>query len=81
LITGPPYDGAVPGPGSDDDGHWMRWHRAYEDPASPLSTRLRLVQDGVRAVLDHHVDLILVLVAVMAEDQALAAPAGQLQQL
>jgi hypothetical protein len=32
----------------------MRWHRAYEDPASPLSTRLRLVQDGVRDVLDHH---------------------------
>jgi hypothetical protein len=32
----------------------MRWHRAYEDPASPLSTRLRLVQDGVRAVLDDH---------------------------
>jgi hypothetical protein len=34
--------------------HWVRWHRAYEDPASALSARLRAVQAGVRAVLDHH---------------------------
>jgi hypothetical protein len=32
----------------------MRWHDAYLDPASPLSVRLRLVQDHVRDVLDHH---------------------------
>jgi len=32
--------------------HWVRWHRAYEDPGSPLSARLRAVQTGVRAVLD-----------------------------
>jgi hypothetical protein len=33
--------------------HWVRWHRAYEDPDSPLSARLRAVQSGLRAVLDH----------------------------
>jgi hypothetical protein len=37
-----------------DAAHWVRWHRAYEDPDSALSMRLRLVQDGVREVLDHH---------------------------
>jgi ubiquinone/menaquinone biosynthesis C-methylase UbiE len=47
LITRPPYDGPV-----SDKGHWVRWHRAYEDPDSALSMRLRLVQDGVREVLD-----------------------------
>ena len=37
-----------------DEAHWVRWHRSYEDPDSALSTRLRLVQDGVREVLDQH---------------------------
>jgi hypothetical protein len=37
-----------------DEAHWVRWHRAYEDPDSALSMRLRLVQHGVREVLDHH---------------------------
>src|SRR5580658_4743238 len=37
-----------------DEAHWVRWHRAYEDPDSALSMRLRLVQQGVREVLDHH---------------------------
>jgi hypothetical protein len=37
-----------------DAAHWVRWHRAYEDPDSALSMRLRLVQDGVREVLDRH---------------------------
>jgi hypothetical protein len=37
-----------------DEGHWVRWHRAYEDPDSALSMRLRLVQDGVRETLDQH---------------------------
>jgi hypothetical protein len=32
--------------------HWVRWHSAYEDPASPLSERLRLVQEMVRGALD-----------------------------
>jgi hypothetical protein len=40
--------------GPDEAGRWVRWHQAYEDPDSPLSARLRLVQSGVRAVLDHH---------------------------
>jgi Putative methyltransferase len=36
-----------------DGAYWMDWHRAYEDPDSPLSARLRAVQAGVRAALDH----------------------------
>jgi hypothetical protein len=36
------------------DAHWVRWHRSYEDPDSPLSARLRLVQAGVRRVLYDH---------------------------
>jgi hypothetical protein len=48
LIIRPPYDGAVADPGN----HWVRWHQSYEDPASALSLRLRVVQDGVRAALD-----------------------------
>jgi Putative methyltransferase len=35
-----------------DLSHWERWHRAYEDPASPLSVRLALVQAELRAALD-----------------------------
>lgn len=46
------------GPGDEaavgEAGRWVRWHQAYEDPDSRLSARLRLVQSGVRAVLDHH---------------------------
>jgi hypothetical protein len=46
------------GPNGDgpngDDGHWVRWHRRYEDPDSPLSERLRLVQAEVRGALDDH---------------------------
>jgi hypothetical protein len=34
------------------EARWVEWHRAYEDPDSPLSARLRAVQDGVRAALD-----------------------------
>ena len=37
---------------ADTEAHWVRWHRAYEDPDSPLSVRLRLVQAAVRAALD-----------------------------
>ena len=32
--------------------HWVQWHSAYEDPASPLSERLRRVQGMVRGALD-----------------------------
>ncbi len=35
-----------------DDSHWVRWHQPYEDPASPLSLRLLLVQSMVGGVLD-----------------------------
>jgi hypothetical protein len=34
------------------DTHWMRWHAAYEDPASPLSLRLRIVRSMVGDFLD-----------------------------
>jgi hypothetical protein len=46
-------DGDGGGAGGDD-AHWVRWHQMYEDPDSALSVRLRLVQQGVREVLDHH---------------------------
>ena len=36
----------------DTDSHWVRWHRAYEDPESFLSLRLRVVQSMVREFLD-----------------------------
>jgi hypothetical protein len=45
-----------PRPGAGDDldadAHWVRWHAPYEDPDSPLSLRLRLVQSALRAALD-----------------------------
>jgi hypothetical protein len=28
--------------------HWVTWHQEYEDPASPLSLRLRLVREAVQ---------------------------------
>jgi hypothetical protein len=49
-------EGAAGTPGTprppDEGSHWVRWHADYEDPASPLSFRLRLVQAMVRDVLD-----------------------------
>ena len=48
-------DGAGDGAdGVDRDGasHWQRWHGAYDDPTSPLSERLRLVQEMLRGALD-----------------------------
>jgi hypothetical protein len=30
---------------------WVAWHRDYEDPASALSRRLRVVQDQLRLAL------------------------------
>jgi hypothetical protein len=38
--------------GSETGSHWVRWHEPYEDPTSPLSLRLRLVQSMVRGFLD-----------------------------
>ena len=34
------------------DGHWVRWHAAYEDPGSALSQRLAVVQARLREALD-----------------------------
>lgn len=31
---------------------WTEWHRAYDDPASPLSVRLRVVQQRLGEALD-----------------------------
>ena len=37
---------------ADAASHWVRWHAPYDDPTSPLSERLRLVQSMVWAALD-----------------------------
>ena len=34
------------------ESHWVRWHLEYENPASPLTLRLRVVQAMVRDALD-----------------------------
>jgi hypothetical protein len=48
-----PGEGAeAAGTDAEPDSHWIRWHRSYEDPDSPLSLRLRLVQSMVRSFLD-----------------------------
>jgi SAM-dependent methyltransferase len=52
TANGAPADGAPIERAPVEGAHWVRWHRAYEDPDSPLSARLRAVQTGVRAVLD-----------------------------
>jgi hypothetical protein len=31
---------------------WIAWHRAYDDPASPLSRRLEVVREALRRALD-----------------------------
>jgi hypothetical protein len=35
-----------------DGRHWVQWHDAYEDPTSPLSIRLAVVQARLRDALD-----------------------------
>lgn len=40
------------GESGSTETHWVHWHRAYENPDSPLSARLRLVQAALRAALD-----------------------------
>jgi ubiquinone/menaquinone biosynthesis C-methylase UbiE len=52
---GAPAGGEGPAGGwarADGGADWVRWHRAYEDPDSALSARLRAVQAAVRAALD-----------------------------
>lgn len=36
---------------SDDLADWLAWHDPYDEPGSPLSRRLRLVQDHISAWL------------------------------
>ena len=42
---------AAAGASSASDSHWVRWHQHYDDPSSPLSVRLRIVQSMVADVL------------------------------
>jgi hypothetical protein len=35
---------------------WQRWYGAYDDPCSPLSRRLRIVQAHIRTFLDSRAD-------------------------
>jgi hypothetical protein len=37
---------------NSDTTAWQRWHRDYDDPDSPLSRRLRVVQQRLREALD-----------------------------
>jgi hypothetical protein len=36
-----------------DEGHWVRWHEAYEDPNSFLNRRLSIVQKRLGQALDN----------------------------
>ena len=42
---------AAAGASAASDSHWVRWHQHYDDPSSPLSVRLRVVQSMVADVL------------------------------
>jgi hypothetical protein len=44
------------GESSASDSHWVRWHQHYDDPSSPLSVRLRIVQSMVADVLSAAAD-------------------------
>ena len=46
--------------------HWQRWHAAYADESSPLSRRLRLVQDHVARWLDERPEAELTVVSACA---------------
>ena len=45
---------------------WYEWHRPYEDESSPLSQRLRLVQQHIAAFLDRRSDPVLHVVSACA---------------
>jgi hypothetical protein len=49
---------AAEGESSSSDSHWVRWHRHYDDPSSPLSVRLRIVQAMVADVLSAAADVL-----------------------
>ena len=46
--------------------YWQEWHEAYADESSPLSRRLRLVQDHVRQWLDERPEADLTVVSACA---------------
>jgi hypothetical protein len=52
MVPGDHREAAADGATERGRSHWERWHAAYDDPASPLSERLRLVQKMVRGTLD-----------------------------
>jgi putative methyltransferase len=39
------------GAAASEASHWVQWHEPYEDAASPISLRLRLVQEALRGAL------------------------------
>jgi hypothetical protein len=47
---------AAAGESLASDSHWVRWHQHYDDPSSPLSVRLRIVQSMVADVLSAAAD-------------------------
>jgi hypothetical protein len=52
MAPGDHREAVADGASETGASHWERWHGAYDDPASPLSERLRLVQKMVRGALD-----------------------------
>jgi len=42
---------------------WLAWHAQYDDPESPLSRRLRVVQGRLSERLDAHVGAVRVVSA------------------
>jgi Putative methyltransferase len=47
---------------------WSAWHAGYENPASPLAQRLRIIQAQIRACLDAHPDRSLGVLSLCAGD-------------
>jgi hypothetical protein len=52
MVPGDHPESADGAGGEVPDSHWVQWHAPYEDPSSPLSLRLRLVQEMLGAALD-----------------------------
>ncbi len=44
------------GDSASSDSHWVHWHQFYDDPSSPLSVRLRIVQAMVADALSAAAD-------------------------
>lgn len=54
------------GADGQDEPDWHDWHRAYDDPTSELSRRLRLVQQEIRAWLDERPEPALTVISLCA---------------